>query len=133
MPTGHPCDALLAVAGPDGGLDPAAVQATVAEIGQRRLPAWVEHVKDVLADLDAQRRRALDLRNFLDERYPPGNAARRLLDALLGEGATGSTAQAPVAGCGGPGGSAPPREPAPGPQRGEIASILRSEVPGHST
>jgi hypothetical protein len=46
----------------------------------------VEHVKSTLGDLEGQRQRALEMRGFLDHRYPLGNAGRQLLEAMAASG-----------------------------------------------
>jgi glycosyltransferase involved in cell wall biosynthesis len=68
-------DALAATADP---------RQAVALLDERRLATWVEHVSGVLESPGAGRQRALDLQRFLDAQYPPGNAARRLLEAMSG-------------------------------------------------
>jgi glycosyltransferase involved in cell wall biosynthesis len=79
-------EALRAPTAPDGTLEKAALDSAVARVNELRLAAWVEHVKSTLSDLEGQRQRALEMRGFLDHRYPLGNAGRQLLEAMAASG-----------------------------------------------
>lgn len=97
-------DALAAVTAEDGTLTPEAIRSALERIGQQRLPAWAAHVKQVLEALDQHRQRALELREYLDRQFPPGSAARRLLEAMRGIETGGpSTPRAAAAQSSGPG------------------------------
>lgn len=63
-------------------------QAAVAHLDEGRLPVWVDHLRLVLDNLPAHSQRAVDLRAFLDSRYPVGSAGRAILD-MLGFGEVG--------------------------------------------
>ncbi|WP_407567253.1 glycosyltransferase [Polymorphospora sp. A560] len=76
---------LLDAADPDGVVDGPAMRRVLDEIDQRRTPAWVDHVGTALRNLAEHRARALDLRDYLAETFPPGNAAQRLIAAMRGE------------------------------------------------
>ncbi|MEU8374173.1 glycosyltransferase [Micromonospora sp. NPDC048894] len=73
---------LAAITRPDGTVDPADQRALLDRVADERVPVWAEHVQRLLGELSTQRDRALDLRRYLDVRYPPGNAARELLEVL---------------------------------------------------
>jgi glycosyltransferase involved in cell wall biosynthesis len=78
-------EALAAVTGPDGQVDGAAVRSVLENIDQRRLGSWLDRIRDTLSNLDPAR--PLALRDYLAAHYPPGNAARQLLEVLSGDAA----------------------------------------------
>jgi glycosyltransferase involved in cell wall biosynthesis len=57
-------------------------EAARAGLDSRRVQAWVDQVRQAIESMPTHRQRALDLRDFLDSRYPMGSAARALLDML---------------------------------------------------
>jgi glycosyltransferase involved in cell wall biosynthesis len=72
--------------------------AAVISLGSRRLPVWVDQVRQAIESMPAHRQRALDLRDFLDTRYPMGSAARAILDLLGYAGVAVVLAPAPIPG-----------------------------------
>ena len=73
-------------------------EAAVISLGSRRVQAWVDQVRQAIESMPAHRQRALDLRDFLDTRYPMGSAARAILDLLGFAGVTVVLAPAPLPG-----------------------------------
>ncbi|GIF04473.1 hypothetical protein Asi03nite_20110 [Actinoplanes siamensis] len=72
------------VAGDAAVLPEHVVDGVLRDVDEARLGAWTDHVRSALRGLDEHYRRAAELRDFLSERYPPGNAARGVLDVLRG-------------------------------------------------
>ncbi|AEV82483.1 Ice nucleation protein [Actinoplanes sp. SE50] len=78
-------DRVDAVAGDAEVLPKKVVKDLLTAVDDDRLGAWVDHVRSALTGLDRHYARAGELRDFLGERYAPGNAARGVLDVLRGE------------------------------------------------
>ncbi|MFC7480531.1 glycosyltransferase [Luedemannella flava] len=71
--------ALDRAAGPDGELSAATARRVVEEVNQARLNDWVEATRRSIEGLTAERGRAVELRDYLNQRYSAGNAARELI------------------------------------------------------
>jgi glycosyltransferase involved in cell wall biosynthesis len=97
-------------------------EAARASLDSRRLQAWVDQVRQATEHMPEHRQRALDLRAFLDSRYPTGSAGRAILDILGLGGVAVVVAPPPLPGS--DVADAPTPDEAP-PVPGDITAALR--------